>query len=568
GLSGEWQALVAALGAVLAAGSAWRRPRGPWRTAAVVEACVLAALAPLPLRAAVVPALVGPYEWLTHAWTGAAEGAREALSPSGATAWPAQPVVVVAVLVLAGVAGTLAAWARWGRPAALGVARVVFPLAATTVPVAADLPYWAALVFLVALTAGLALWSAASRSAVGSASLWTATLAVSWSLADRTATLAVLAAIVVTGLLCAIRGKGSPVTGVASSVTGLAVGAESVAAALGGGLGQGNAALILLLVAVLLSRAAALPALPAAVAGPMGGTALALWVVAMVLSQDVARLSLVLAVGALALAGAAGRLPAGRRPGAYVLAGVVSVGAVLPHLPLWGGVFGRPYAGIGYPWREEFAGWTWLPRALDEWPGAPFAAAAFELSGVETALGVGVFVTAAAVLTARGLRGPLAGRAAATVAVPACLVLVPAVADLPYPWVLGFDGAVLVALVVQAATEPRAGKAGNGGKGGSGGKAGNGGKDAAAEVVQVAAMAGVVAVVFGGHLVVWSLDVAAYTLVVLAGLAVLGVAAGVAARSEVVRTGAAVAATLAVGGLAAASALAAGFRVEEAAFGV
>ncbi|TMR95086.1 hypothetical protein, partial [Nonomuraea basaltis] len=308
---GEWLALVLAVGAVLAAASAWRRPRGPWRTAAVAEACVLAALAPLPVSKAVVPALVGPYGWLTNAWAGAAEGAREAVSPSGP--WQEQPMLLP-VLVLAGVAGTFAAWARWGRPAAMGVARVAFPLAATTLPVAADLPYWAALAFLVALTAGLALWSAVSRSAAGSASLWTATLAVSWSLADRTATLAVLAAIVVTGVLCAIRGKGSPVTGVASTVTGLAVGAESVAAALGGGLGTENAALVLLLVAVLLSRAAALPALPGAVAGPVGGTALVSWLIALGLSAvDPARLSLVLAVGALALAGAAGRLPAGGR---------------------------------------------------------------------------------------------------------------------------------------------------------------------------------------------------------------------------------------------------------------
>ncbi|MFB4281499.1 SCO7613 C-terminal domain-containing membrane protein [Nonomuraea sp. MTCD27] len=531
----EWLALLTAIAAVLAAASAWRRPRGPWRTVAAVEACVLAALAPLPLSSAVVPALVGPYGWLTHAWAGAAEGAREALSPSGP--WHEQPMLLP-VLVLAGAAGTFAAWARWGRPAAMGVARVAFPLAATTLPVVADLPYWAALAFLVALTAGLALWSAMSRSAVGSASLWTATLAVSWSLADRTATLAVLAAIVVTWLVCAFRGKGSPVTSVASTVAGLAVGAESVAAALGGGLGETNAALVLLLVTVLLSRAAALPNLPGAVAGPLGGAALALWPVAMVLSQDVARLTLVLAVGALALAGAAGRLRAGTRVGAYVLAGLVAGVALLPHLAVWGMALGLPYAGIGRPWSERFGGWPILARSFEARGEAFVVDPGFELSAVVTALGVGAFVAVTGVLVARGLRGALAGRAVATVVVPGCLVLVPVAGDLAYPWVLAFYGAVLVALTAQAVSGVRPG------------------------------VAGVLAPVFGGHLVVWSLDVEAYTLAVLGGVAVLGAVAGVAARSETARTGAAATSAIAAGGLAAATALSAGLRVEQAAFAV
>ncbi|WP_345559858.1 hypothetical protein, partial [Nonomuraea rosea] len=492
GLDSGRLALVLAIGAALAAASAWRRPKGPWRTTAVIEACVLAALAPLPLSQAVVPALIGPYGWLTHAWTGATGGAREALSPA-AGAWPEQPLLLP-VLILAGAAGAAAAWARWGRPAAMGVAMIVFPLVATTLPLVADLPYWAALVFLVALTAGLALWSAVSRSAAGSASLWTATLAVSWSLADRTATLAVLAAIVVTGLLCAFRGKGSPVTSVASTVTGLAIGAESVAAALGGGLGRANAALVLLLVAVLLSRAAALPVLRAAVAGPVGGTALALWTVAAMLSGDVARLSLVLAVGGLALAGAAGRLREVPRSGAHLVAGLAAGLALLPHLPVWFEVVSRPYAHLLRPWSERYQG----QAAVSGPAGAPLLVdAGFEVTGAVTALGVGVFVAVAGVLIARGTRGAAAARAAAVLAVPGCLVLVPAVAGLAYPWLLAFYGVVLVALAVQAAVLPRAG------------------------------VAGAVAVGFGAHLVVWALDVASYTLVVLAGVAVLGLAAGV-----------------------------------------
>ncbi|MGN9841712.1 SCO7613 C-terminal domain-containing membrane protein [Nonomuraea sp. H19] len=538
GVQGEWPALVLALCAMLAAASAWRRPRDPWRTAAAVEACLLAALAPLPVSKAVVPALVGPYGWLTHAWAGAAEGAREAVSPSGP--WQEQPMLLP-VLVLAAAAGTLAAWACWGRPAAMGVARIAFPLAATTLPVVADLPYWAALAFLVALTAGLALWSAVSRSAAGSASLWTATLAISWSLADRTATLAVLAAIVVTGLLCAIRGKGSPVTSVASTVTGLAIGAESVAAALGGGLGPENAALVLLLVAVLLARAAALPGLPVAVPGPVGGTAVVLWLVALALSvADPARLSLVLAVGALALAGTAGRLAVRHRAGAYVFAAVVSGVAVLPHLAVWAAVLWVPYPRIGDPWSEQFTGWP-AQVAAYQWLGSqgePFQLdrAGFVLSGVETALGVGAFVAVTSVIVARGLGGALAGRAAATVGAFWCLLLVPAVADMPYPGTSVFYGVLLVALATQAAAGARAG------------------------------VAGVLAVGFGGHLVAWSLNAEPYTLLVLGGVAVLGIVTWVLGRDEIARTGAAASATVATGALAIASALSAGFRVQVAAF--
>ncbi|WP_222871238.1 SCO7613 C-terminal domain-containing membrane protein [Nonomuraea sp. PA05] len=530
----EGLALLMAVGAVLAAASAWRRPRGAWRTVAAVEACLLAVLAPLPLSSAVVPALVGPYGWLTHAWAGAAEGAREALSPAGA--WEAQPLLMP-VLVLAGAAGALAAWARWGRQAAVGVAGIAFPVAATTLPVVADLPYWAALAFLVALTAALALWSAVNRTAAGGASLWTATLAVSWSLADRTATLAVLAAIVVTGLVCAIRGKGSPVTSVAATITGLAVGAESVAAALGGGLGEPDAALVLLLVIVLMSRAAALPVLPTAVAGPSGAAALALWPVAAVLAQDGARLTLVLAVGALALAASAWRVSDGVRGAAYALAGVACGAAILPHVRVWAEVLGFPFKVIGHPWSERFGGW--VPHQEVWESGQPSVLTfGFERGEAATALGVGVFVVATVVIMARRLRGAGTARAVATVVVPLCLGVVPAVAELAHPWVLVFYGVVLVALTVQAGVGERAG------------------------------VAGVMALVAGGHVVAWSMDVEAYTLVVLAGVVVVGVVASAGARGDVVRTGAAAGATVAAGGLAAAGALSAGGGVAEAGFAV
>ncbi|WP_425465652.1 SCO7613 C-terminal domain-containing membrane protein, partial [Nonomuraea turkmeniaca] len=152
------------------------------------------------------------------------------------------------------------------------------------------------------------------------------------------------------------------------------------------------------------------------------------------------------------------------------------------------------------------------------------------------ALGVGVFVAVTCVMVARGLSGALAGRTAATVGAFGCLVLLPAVADMPHPGLLAFYGVMLVALAAQAALAPRAGAA------------------------------GVLAVGLGGHLVIWSLDAEAYTLVVLAGVAVLGVMTGVPARNEIARTGAAVSAAVATGALAIASALSAGFRTEAAGF--
>ncbi|MEV4899643.1 hypothetical protein AB0K48_61070, partial [Nonomuraea sp. NPDC055795] len=336
-------------------------------------------------------------------------------------------------------------------------------------------PYWVSLAFLVGVTGTLALWSAVAATGLpgrgrvagtaGAAGLWTGTLAVSWSLADRTATLAVLGAIAAIGLLCALRGRGSPVTSAASAVTGLAIGAEGVAAALSAGVTSENAALLLLMIAVLLVRAAMLT--PGAVAVPLGATAGVLWTVALGMASDLPRLTIVLAVGALSMAAASGRRTRKQREALALGAIVAGAAALLPHLYVWAAVLAFPF------------GWLVQP-----WTGVPGEPTPGDLGGTGTSLAVGVLVTVAYVITARRLSGGRAGLAMATVAVPLCLQLVPVVAVLPYAGVAAFLGCVVVALAVQA------------------------GRDR---------LAGWMALVLVAHLVVWSLAAAPYTLGVLAG---------------------------------------------------
>ncbi|MFI6386114.1 SCO7613 C-terminal domain-containing membrane protein [Nonomuraea sp. NPDC050540] len=527
-VSGRERALVIAVAAVLAACSAWRRPRGRWRDAAVAEAGALAVLAPFALSSTAGPALFGPLTWIRHAWPEAAGSPEESLR----WALPDHPDgALLAVLILSATAGTLAARARWGRAAAAGVASLAYPVALTAVPLAAGLPYWVSLAFLVGVTGTLALWSAVAATGLpglgrvagtaGAAGLWTGTLAVSWSLADRTATLAVLGAIAAIGLLCALRGRGSPVTSAASAVTGLAIGAEGVAAALSAGVTSENAALLLLMIAVLLVRAAMLT--PGAVAVPLGATAGVLWTVALGMAGDLPRLTIVLAVGALSMAAASGRRTRKQREALALGAIVTGAAALLPHLPVWAAVLAFPYGWLAHPWTGV--------------PGELFAPEEVltpdDLGGTGTSLAVGVLVTVAYVITAGRLGGGRAALAMATVAVPLCLQLVPVVAELPYAGVPAFLGCLVVALAVQA------------------------GRDRAA---------GWIVLVLAAHLVVWSMAAAPYTLGVLAALTSLAGALAVRARELRVRLGAAATATVAGGGLALTAALAAGLPGEQAAF--
>ncbi|GAA5082071.1 putative outer membrane lipoprotein [Thermocatellispora tengchongensis] len=213
GITAADVAMITAVIAALAGFGAWNR-RGRWRTVAICEAYALAVLAPLPLAGAFFPALFGPYGWVAHAWTGAPETARAALTPG--EAWQAQPLLLP-VLLLAVAGAVVAAWAHRGRAAALGVARVTLPVPAVALPLALDLPYWAALAFLVLLTAGPAIWGAAGRSPAVGVALWTGTLAAAWSLAEPVATIAVLTALTITGAYCVRKARSAPGGAIAPS---------------------------------------------------------------------------------------------------------------------------------------------------------------------------------------------------------------------------------------------------------------------------------------------------------------------------------------------------------------
>ena len=537
--------LVLAVTAVMAAVSAWSLKRVGLPSAfSLGESYVFAALAPLPLSESFFPALFGPYGWVVAgAWEGAPESARAALGPD--TTWTVQPALLP-VLLIAGVAAVSAAAVDKGRWAALGVAQVVIPVAVAPIPLAANLPYWAALVFLVALTTALALWAAMNRTAAGGAALWTATLAVSWSLADRTATLAVLAALAIACVVCALRGGRSPVASVASGVATLALGAEGAAAALAGDLPARHAALVVLAIAVLAVRAGALlDREPARDTTPDGdgsaGTpdetrhprrlprfsyaldiaALLLWCAALAMtSAHVEQMTLVMSVGALtAVMAAGGPRIASARPPVLASAWIVQGLALLMWLDALGEAALTPYT-----WVPE----TWSRQADPDLTAIPLAAAV-----------VGGITALMAIASARVLDGPRGAYRAAVIGVPLALLVLPATAGLPYWAGLALVCGLVTALAIRATLARTA--------------------DAAAAVMAfgLATLA-----------LAWSSPLEPATLAVTGGLAVLAAGCALLARDTVMRCGSSAVAVLASGGLVAAACLAAGLSVGAAGLAV
>ncbi|MFC6887209.1 SCO7613 C-terminal domain-containing membrane protein [Actinomadura yumaensis] len=517
-------ALTLALGALLAAAGAWSR-RGSAQSA--VPAYVLAGLAPLPVHDSFVPSLFGPFAWLGKAWTADGPGtARGLLSPG--EAWTARPVLMP-VLALAALAAVLAATAHQGRWAGAGVVRVAGPVALAPLPLAADLPYWAALAFLVGLTAGLALWAALSRTTAGATALWTAALAASWSLADRTATLSVLAALALAGLACAVRGGDSRVSSVASAVTALAVGAEGAAVALAGDLPARSAAFVVLGVAVLIVRAAALPLDRPHAAHALRLAGAALWAVSVAMaSGDPLRAALVLAAGGLTAVLAAGRLRGAARDLALGGGWPAAAVALVPPLALLAAVMADVCHWPAHPWSGGYG------TVRDTLPAVP------DVLLPPAAAAAGALGAAIATASARLLLGPAAAHRAATITVPPALLCVLAVADPPYAAALGVAFALAVALAVATAAAPR-------------------GPDT---------VSGAAALAVASTAVAWSLTARLPTLAVVAGTCAVAAGCALAARRTAVRAAADATAILAAGGLTAAASLAAGGTPPPAAFPV
>lgn len=320
-------ALVAVLAALLTAGAALLR-RGDWRSGALAEAAVLTVLGPLLVAESFFGALLRPYLWLREPWTGTATTARSVPGDLAAAPIPS-PGLLVLVVALAAAAAVLTARLAGGGGWALRVACGSAPVVLVAVPVGLGLPYPLAPAVTVTGAAGL-LW-AASRWTGGTAEcaaacgLLLSFTSAAWSLAGRTATLAVLAALALASAASAWRGRpaasaaGSQRAGGVQAATAaaavLALAAEAAAAVLAAGRPVGHAAFpVLAVAAATVPVAARLRDRPAGMAVEVSGYAAATAAVAMTWgSTGLLALSLALS-GVLAL-GASVR--ADRRRAAY-----------------------------------------------------------------------------------------------------------------------------------------------------------------------------------------------------------------------------------------------------------
>ena len=216
--------LVAAALALLAVQGAALLPRalraGPVLGGLLVVAGALAAVAE-PLA----QGLLGPLLWVLEPWT-AVDGAtaRDALSPS--ERWDGT-VVTPVVLAAAALACVGAGLALHRLRAAVLPAAALGAAAALLLPLGLDLPLLAGLLLLLALAAGACL---VGRLPVTAAAGVLVVLAAAWSLADRTATLAVLplgALLAGAVALRAGRGEAAALAGLLASGTVAAVGAAA-----------------------------------------------------------------------------------------------------------------------------------------------------------------------------------------------------------------------------------------------------------------------------------------------------------------------------------------------------
>ncbi|PSK87386.1 hypothetical protein CLV63_13241 [Murinocardiopsis flavida] len=327
---------------------------------------VLIAVAEVAARLAAV--LVGPYLWLGDAWggagpLGAGTPAATALHPVfGASPDPTAPVA--AALVATGAALLVRTYARWLLPIALAQAAV--PVLAPWA-LAVPLPYAGALCWLLLVAAGLGTVAALSRrsgaaAAAGAAALWAATLAAAWSLAERPATLVVLAAIAVLAAIGAALARTVPAAAGATAAAVLATGGFAVALPLA--LGQPPEVAGLAPIAVTASVAAVLglrrldPAVliaAEAAAGVLGATAVLLSLTGSGRGELTAVALAALGVIALTSAPRAGRRWLGAAGGALLLAAIwVFLSAQQVTAP-------EPYAVVP-ALAALAAGWEWRRR--------------------------------------------------------------------------------------------------------------------------------------------------------------------------------------------------------------
>ncbi|MBN0045520.1 hypothetical protein JS756_15675 [Streptomyces actuosus] len=297
-----------------------RLPQPARRGAAVASGAVqgLAVLSAVPL---VGVALLGPAGWVPRIWSGAPDGAREAVTAG--LVWP--PYAQTVPLVTAAVAAVLL-FADRRRPGtatrsrAVAGALVLGWASVLVLPPVLDVPYAADLAVLGALTAGLLAAAASMRpspaepqggAAVAAVvpAVVTSVPLVLTSLASRPATLAVLATVTVVLAAAARRPHLSPVTAPAALACGTGLACATGAAA--GWEPQYTALLVLVVPAVAALFAAPTAQARTRVPVEAAGAGAALLAVGLS-ARDASMLSLVLTLCAVIVSATAVRTD--RRP--------------------------------------------------------------------------------------------------------------------------------------------------------------------------------------------------------------------------------------------------------------
>jgi hypothetical protein len=236
-LPGPWAVGVFAAFAAAGAGAAWqaaaRQAGHGGKTAALLGtvsrpaaagAAAVLGVAGLLVSPAALSALLDPLTWAGRTWAGPPASARAALS--AAVAWHGSPATPVVLGLVSLACSRAAALPRSFRGAAIAIAA----LACATVPVAADMPYWAAIVTLSVLAAVLLGVGAAvtDRMLAGTASaagLAVGVIAAAWSLTTPATTIEVLAVLLASGGIVAVAAR--------SALAAMAGTAQTVAAAAG-----------------------------------------------------------------------------------------------------------------------------------------------------------------------------------------------------------------------------------------------------------------------------------------------------------------------------------------------
>ncbi|GAA3090505.1 hypothetical protein GCM10017600_46500 [Streptosporangium carneum] len=219
GTVGDGAARVAGAGSA-AAGDGGADPR---RGVGQALGVVLAGLAVPPVIEHLVGTL-GFYRPLAFPWT-----------PQG---HPTGPVILVVIVALLAATAVTASWQVAGRGGALRAGLLAWPPVLVTLPVSVGMPYWLE-VGLFAVGLGPSAWAAARSRANGAfgaaAGLWTASFALSWALAAKTATLVVLPVVALVAAAVVFLGReraGRAVRAAAAGLATLLMGGEALAAGL------------------------------------------------------------------------------------------------------------------------------------------------------------------------------------------------------------------------------------------------------------------------------------------------------------------------------------------------